>query len=199
MGGRAWSQEELIRLEELTEKYPLTTVARILNRSENAVFLKRQRTGIGGFMANTDMLTRNTLSRILGVENRTIQYWERKGLKSVRKKPYVMYRQQDIIRYMKEHPEDWNAARVTDDTLFMQYPWFKEKRKNDISHKYNWTQAEVSRMKMLRKQGFTIKRDRREDGPVRIKYQIQTLWKGEKRWQKLRSGREAKTKPEASC
>lgn len=103
MGGRAWSQEDLNRLEELTEKYPLATVARILNRSENAVFLKRQRLGIGGFMANTDMLTRNTLSRILGVENRTIQYWERKGLKSVRKNPYVMYRQQDIIRYMKEH------------------------------------------------------------------------------------------------
>ena len=118
MGGRAWSQEELIRLEELTEKYPLATVARKLNRSENAVFLKRQRTGIGGFIANTDMLTRNTLSRILGVENRTIQYWERKGLKSVRKKPYVMYRQQDIIRYMEEHPEDWNAARITDDSLF---------------------------------------------------------------------------------
>ena len=125
MGGRAWSQEELIQLEELTETYPLATVARKLNRSENAV--------------------------------RTIQYWERKGLKSVRKKPYVMYRQQDIIRYMKEHPEDWNAARVTDDTLFMQYPWFKEKRKNDISHKYNWTQTEVSQMKMLRKQGFTIR------------------------------------------
>lgn len=174
MGGRAWSQEDLNRLEELTEKYPLATVARILNRSENAVFLKRQRLGIGGFMANTDMLTRNTLSRILGAENRTIQYWERKGLKSVRKNPYVMYRQQDIIRYMKEHPEDWNAARVTDDTLFMQYPWFKEKRKNDISHKYNWTQAEVSRMKMLRKQGFTIreiaeKMDRSESS---IKYKL---------------------------
>lgn len=68
MGGRAWSQEELIRLEELTEKYPLATVARKLNRSENAVFLKRQRTGIGGFIANTDMLTRNTLSRILGAQ-----------------------------------------------------------------------------------------------------------------------------------
>ena len=39
----------------------------------------------------------------------------------------------------------------------MQYPWFKEKRKNDISHKYNWTQTEVSQMKMLRKQGFTIR------------------------------------------
>ena len=37
MGGRAWSREELIRLEELTETYPLATVARKLNRSENAV------------------------------------------------------------------------------------------------------------------------------------------------------------------
>ena len=66
-GRKGIEQEELIRLEELTETYPLATVARKLNRSENAVFLKRQRTGIGGFMANTDMLTRNTLSRILGV------------------------------------------------------------------------------------------------------------------------------------
>ena len=50
----------------------------------------------------------------------------------------------------------------------------KEKRKNDISHKYNWTQAEVSRMKMLRKQGFTIreiaeKMDRSESS---IKYKL---------------------------
>lgn len=188
MGGRAWSQEELIQLEELTETYPLATVARKLNRSENAVFLKRQRTGIGGFMANTDMLTRNTLSRILGVENRTIQYWERKGLKSVRKKPYVMYRQQDIIRYMKEHPEDWNAARVTDDTLFMQYPWFKEKRKNDISHKYNWTQTEVSQMKMLRKQGFTIREiaEKMNRSESSIKYKLygreKNIPKGHPEW-----------------
>ena len=196
MGGRAWSQEELIRLEELTETYPLATVARKLNRSENAVFLKRQRLGIGGFIANTDMLTRNTLSRILGVENRTIQYWERKGLKSVRKNPYVMYRQQDIIRYMKEHPEDWNAARVTDDTLFMQYPWFKEKRKNDISHKYNWTQTEVSQMKMLRKQGFTIREiaEKMNRSESSIKYKLYGREKSDGR-----SGREAKTKPEASC
>ena len=157
MGGRAWSQEELIQLEELTETYPLATVARKLNRSENAVFLKRQRTGIGGFMANTDMLTRNTLSRILGVENRTIQYWERKGLKSVRKKPYVMYRQQDIIRYMKEHPEDWNAARITDDSLFMRFDWYQEKKKHDVATRYNWTEREESKLKFLRHEGYTIR------------------------------------------
>lgn len=36
--------------------------------------------------------------------------------------------------------------------------------------------------------GIHNQRDRRKDGPVRIKYQIQTLRKGE-----------AKTKPEAFC
>ena len=125
MGGRKWTDEELVLLEELTEKYPLETVARRLNRTKEAVFLKRQRIGMGGYMANTDMLTRNTVSKILGIENRTLQYWERKGLKSYRKRPYVMYRQEDIIKYMREHPEDWNAARVTDDTMFMRY---KDKR-----------------------------------------------------------------------
>lgn len=57
MGGRKWTDEELVLLEELTEKYPLETVARRLNRTKEAVFLKRQRIGMGGYMANTDMLT----------------------------------------------------------------------------------------------------------------------------------------------
>lgn len=67
MGGRKWTDEELVLLEELTEKYPLETVARRLNRTKEAVFLKRQRIGMGGYMANTDMLTRNTVSKILGI------------------------------------------------------------------------------------------------------------------------------------
>lgn len=102
MGGRKWTDEELVLLEELTEKYPLETVARRLNRTKEAVFLKRQRIGMGGYMANTDMLTRNTVSKILGIENRTLQYWERKGLKSYRKRPYVMYRQEDIYHQIHE-------------------------------------------------------------------------------------------------
>lgn len=111
MGGRKWTDEELVLLEELTEKYPLETVARRLNRTKEAVFLKRQRIGIGGYMANTDMLTRNTVSKILGIENRTLQYWERKGLKSYRKRPYVMYRQEDIIRYsIREIAEMMNRS-----------------------------------------------------------------------------------------
>lgn len=103
MGGRKWTDEELVLLEELTEKYPLETVARRLNRTKEAVFLKRQRIGMGGYMANTDMLTRNTVSKILGIENRTLQYWERKGLKSYRKLPEATIRDVPTGRYHQIH------------------------------------------------------------------------------------------------
>lgn len=91
MGAPAWTAKEISALEEMTAKYPLPTVARKLNRSVSAVFLKQQRLGIGGLRQNSDMITRNTLSKILGIENRTIKSWEEKGLKSIKKKPYIMY------------------------------------------------------------------------------------------------------------
>lgn len=156
MGGRRWTQADIRRLEDLTAKYPLAMVAKKMNRSECAVVAKRKRLGIGGLRESTDMLTRNTLSKILGIENRTLRHWEGNGLKSVRKGHYVMYQHQDILRYMEEHPEDWNAARINDDTMFTQYQWYREKRKTDKSHKYNWTQMETARLKMLRHQGYTI-------------------------------------------
>lgn len=157
MGAPAWTAKEISTLEEMTSKYPLPTVARKLNRSVNAVFLKQQRLGIGGLRQNSDMITRNTLSKILGVENRTIKSWEVKGLKSIKKKPYIMYRHQDIINYMKEHLEDWNAARITDDSLFMRFDWYQEKKKHDVDTKYNWTEREESKLKFLRHEGYTIR------------------------------------------
>lgn len=73
----------------------------------------------------------------------------------------------------------------------------------EIAHKvaqaFRLAQATDKKLSTGIAAALDAKADRREDEPVRIKYQIQTLRKGEKRWQKLRSGREAKTKPEASC
>lgn len=149
MGAPAWTAKEISALEEMTAKYPLPTVARKLNRSVSAVFLKQQRLGIGGLRQNSDMITRNTLSKILGVENRTIKSWEAKGLKSIKKKPYIMYRHRDIINYMRDHLEDWNAARITDDSLFMRFGWYHTK--------YNWTEREESKLKFLRHEGYTIR------------------------------------------
>lgn len=173
MGGRAWTSEEVYMLEELSAKYPLSTVARKLNRSVNSVFLKRQRLGIGGFRDNSDMVTRNTLAQILGVENKTIMIWQKKGLKSIRKKPYVMFRHCDILQYMEDHQDSWNAARVTDDSLFMKFDWYKEKKQKDSVKKYNWTEKEEARLNLFRQQGFSIgeiaKRMDRSESSIKYK------------------------------
>lgn len=195
MGGRKWTDEELCLLEELTAKYPLETVARRLNRSKEAVFLKRQRAGIGGYMTNTDLLTRNTVAKILGVDNSALRYWERKGLKSQRKRPYVMYRQEDIIRYMKEHPTDWNASRITDDTMFMRYDWYKEKRSKDTAKKYNWTSVEIQRMLHLRHEGYTLREiaEAMNRSESSIKYKLYTIKKEEQHGTSNNVGRQGQS------
>ena len=51
MGGRKWTDEELVLLEELTEKYPLETVARRLNRTKvlwSSIFVTLMANKIGG-------------------------------------------------------------------------------------------------------------------------------------------------------
>ena len=88
--------------------------------------------------------------------------------------PDIPEREEDLIRYLKQHPEDWNAANVPDDTLIMGYAWYKEKKRQDIPTSYYWKTSEKSRLQLLRKQGYSIreiaeKMDRSESS---IKYKL---------------------------
>ena len=66
--------------------------------------------------------------------------------------------QRDLIGcYLKQHPEDWNAANIPDDTLIMGYAWYKEKKRQDIPTSYYWKTSEKSRLQLLRKQGYSIR------------------------------------------
>lgn len=156
MSYRKWTEDELEILEEYTGKTSLSLLAKRLNRSENAVFLKRQRMGIGGYLKNTDMLSRNAVATILHVDYKTELMWERKGLKAHKKGPYRMYNQVELLRFLKNNPKLWNASRVTDDSIFNNAAWYDNKRRTDRKEAYFWTQSEIDRMKYLRHEGYTI-------------------------------------------
>lgn len=158
MAGRRWTEEELEILENSIGTYTVATIAKKLGRSFDAVNIKLQRMGLSGFEKSTDLLTMNQLCLMLGVQSRTVKKkWKAKGLHIMRRGNYVVIRQEELIKYLKNHPEDWNATAVTDDSLIMGYPWYKEKRKQDTKESYYWTDAEVSKMKYLRHQGFSIR------------------------------------------
>lgn len=158
MAGRRWTGEELQTLEDMSGTFTVATIAKRLGRSFDAVNIKLNRLGIAGFEKSTDLLTMNQICIMFGVESRTVKRkWVGNGLRIMRKGNYLVCRQEELLKYLKNHPDDWNAADITDDTLVMGYDWYKEKKKTDRPSQYHWKQSEVNRLKYLRHQGYSIR------------------------------------------
>lgn len=157
MGGRRWTQDELQILESMSGAFTVATIAKKLGRSFESVNIKLNRMGMSGFVRTTDLLTMNQVSLMLGVERRTMnKKWRDKGLHIMKRGRYRVVRQNDLIRYLRDHPEDWNAANVNDDSLIMQYSWYKDKRKTDTKSRYFWTPDEISKLHHLRRKGYSV-------------------------------------------
>ena len=156
MSGKRWTEEELQMVEEMIGTYTVAVIAKRLGRSFHAVNIKINRMGIPGFEKSTDLLTHHQVCLMMGIQYRKLQRWKRNGLRIMKKGYYNAIRQEDLIEYLRTHPEDWNASKVTDDSLIMSYPWYIEKKRTDTKKAYNWTPAEVQKLKHLRHQGYSI-------------------------------------------
>ena len=158
MGGRRWTERELDILEGMIGAYTVSSIAKRLGRSFDSVNIKLNRMGLGGFEKNTDLLTLNQVCQMLGVQSRTLKgKWKRKGLCITHRGNYLVVRQQDLIKYLENHPEDWNAKNIHDDSLIMSFPWYKEKFQTDKKTRYYWTPEEETRLKYLRFRGYSIR------------------------------------------
>ena len=74
----------------------------------------------------------------------------------MRKGSLRLFKQEDVIRFMRDHPDYWNARKITDDSMFLRYPWYQKKKKTDVRRQYYWTPQEVARLRVFRKRGMTI-------------------------------------------
>lgn len=176
MSGRPWDEEELALLEELSGKISLDNLAKRLCRSKDAVYTKRQRMGIGGYLKNSDLLSRNTVAQIMGVDGKALLYWERNGLKSQHKGIYWMYGQRELVAFLRDHPDLWNAKKVTDTTIFAGQQWFLDKRKNDPETRYFWDPNKAGEVRYLRQRGYTVPQIAEKTGKTEssIKYLLYT-------------------------
>lgn len=154
---KRWDPLEIELIETLSGQLTLKALARKLNRSENAVYLKQQRLGIGGYLKNSDMLAQNTVATMLGLDSKTLKRWENKGyIKSYHKGVYRMYKQDQLLKCLEEHQDIWNAKKVTDDTIFVNAEWFRKKRINDSDPHFFWSWEDKARVKQLRHEGYSI-------------------------------------------
>ena len=158
MGGRRWSQAELEQLKELAQRTTNANIARRLGRTQQSIRTIMQRNGIDPFPVASDQLTMNQVVQLTGVTHRTITTkWRSKGFKYKKRGNFLIVEQKELLRYMSEHSEDWNATRITDDTLFRRYDWYKDKKKVDQRPLSSWSQADITTLKIRYRQGRAMK------------------------------------------
>lgn len=162
MGGRRWTEEELELLEDLATKVPNANIARRLGRSQHSVRVMLSRRGIAAFPFGSEGLTMHQVEMLIGISHRTLKgKWKRKGFHYQKRGIFLMVTQRELLAYMRKHPEDWNAARITDDTLFRRFEWYKRKKAADLGAPGNpsrfWSQDEVNTLKIRYRQGRTMK------------------------------------------
>lgn len=161
---RAWTQEEIEKLRELSEEKTKSGIAKELGRSCQSVNSKRIELGIASFTAQTDKLNMRQIAELVGVDGRTIgKVWVKHGLRFRKVGCYKVISESRLLSFMKEHPELWKASKC-DYHFFCRHKWFRERLENEKSgidqgtHYQNmrfWTGAEISHMQMLKRRGLT--------------------------------------------
>lgn len=158
MGAKNWTAEEIEYLKESWGNKSISTIAKNLNKSENAVITKKTKLGLGPFIDRQGYYTMKKLTDALGVGAngyKTISWIERKGLKTRRLKcNNQTHRVIDIYEF-------WEWAEKNQDFLdfsnFEKYAlgaepeWVDKKRVRDCAKARSikttpWTKDEDERL-----------------------------------------------------
>ena len=102
------------------------------------------------------MLSTRKVREILGIGGSAINILVRNGLEF--KPMYRMYvvEQNTLVRFLKEHPDLWNARRVKDDTIFGNQEWYWRKREIDKKPKRFWTNLEAVAVRRMYCNGMKV-------------------------------------------
>lgn len=163
---KRWTKEEEERLKKLCGTRTDREIAKVMHRTKSSVKSKRLALGIPAFLDLTDKLMLIQIAELVGMEQSIIgKTWFRKGLPYKKHGYYKMVSEEQLLKFMKEHPELWKASEC-DYYFFCRHKWFREKLENekksiDTGNHYrnrkSWTAVEVSKMNMFLKRGLTHK------------------------------------------
>lgn len=151
-----WSDEDTDYLEENYGKYSLKTLAKHLNRSEDAIRGKCLKLGLTSALNNTGLLNTSDIAKALGIDRKTVgNFIKVKGLPA--KKKVVLkkakYWRIDINDFWKwlEKNEDVDLSNLERNILGIEPEWVDLRRKNHSKnktrHNQNWSKYEVDYLK----------------------------------------------------
>ncbi len=167
---RNWSKEELDTLQEEWGRYSITTQAKRLNRSVNAVLIKVQRLGLGRIAVNSDKISLCQLLKelkLLGGYSETIRKLENAGLpiyyQRIINKRIRMVDISEFWIFAENNKNMFDFSRLEENALGEEPEWVKKKRAEDYKrsisikpHNAKWTPEEdATLVRLLRQYRYT--------------------------------------------
>lgn len=157
---RKWTPEEEEYLQDKWGEVCIGGIAKVLNRSENAVVVKAQRLGLGPHLDSDYRVPTNQLMLAMyGGKQRgrwTLDRWIENGLPikyhRVRNSTFKVVDIDEFWQWAEKHKDLINFSRMEENMLGKEPRWVKEKRKIDIREKFNtnaWTAAEDKKLIQL--------------------------------------------------
>lgn len=164
MGWTKWSQGDIDYLSDKWGTVSLKSIAKKLNRSENAVLLKVQRLELGAFLESGEYVTWNQFLIALGiqggsgykqiswVQNRTFPLKNKKVRNCSFKVVYV----EDFWIWAEQNKDFLDFSKFEENALGKEPAWVKSKRKHDFiknkAYKNTpWTKTEEAKLEKLLK------------------------------------------------
>lgn len=149
----AWPQEQVSYLEDKWGVISITTIAKNLGRSVNAVKIKAYKMGLGRHLHSGDYITLNQLCKALGLgRTYTERYrvWKKHGLpikhRKVVKNSFRIIYINDFWKWAEPNKMLIDFSKAEKHILGPEPAWVEEKRKADylagLYKKTPWTPAE---------------------------------------------------------
>jgi len=167
--GRTWSKEEKEYLIEKWGTVSIAGIAKVLNRSENAIIVKKNRLKLGAFLESGDYVSWNQLQVALGYCSTSCRYkmksWvENRGfpmrMKRVKDNEFKIVRIDEFWAWAEQNQMFLDFSNFEYGTLGIEPDWVKEKRRADISSRRRfktaaWTKTEDEKLiTLVRKQQY---------------------------------------------
>ena len=166
---RNWTKQEEEYLIENWGTLSVGTIAKNLNRSENAVVVRKCRLGLGSFLESGEYITWNQLHIALGIGTadvyKMISWVRNRGFpihtKRVNNNSFKVVYLDEWWVWAEKNRDFLDFSKFEENLLGKEPQWVKEKRRHDVekNHKYittPWTKTEDDKLMFLvAKQKYT--------------------------------------------
>lgn len=185
---KPWTKDEVTYLTESWGMKSLKTISERLNRSKNAILMKKQKLGLGAFLDNGDYITVNQLVKTIGYNNssKVIKTWMKKQLPTINKKvnnnSFKIIKIDDFWKWAEANKTYLDFSKFERHSLGKEPKWVEEKRQRDIMNsqykRRNWTKDDDEKLLFLvnqHKYDYTEISERMQRSEIAIQHRLTKL------------------------